>query len=47
MREPCLEWALEVGVDDGIFGGLTARERRTLKRRSRVSVRVIARDGST
>ena len=36
VRECCLEWALEVGVDDGIFGGMTARERRTLKRRSRV-----------
>ena len=37
VRESCLEWALEVGVDDGIFGGLTAGERRTLKRRTRVT----------
>ena len=37
VRQPCLDWALEVGVDDGIFGGLTARERRTLKRRSHVT----------
>jgi WhiB family redox-sensing transcriptional regulator len=37
VRESCLEWALELGIDDGIFGGLTARERRTLERRTRVT----------
>jgi len=37
VRKSCLEWAPEVGVDDGIFGGLTAGERRALKRRTRVT----------
>lgn len=28
----CLEWALEHGVGDGVFGGMTADERRDLRR---------------
>lgn len=28
----CLDWALETGQDDGVWGGKTAAERRTLKR---------------
>jgi WhiB family redox-sensing transcriptional regulator len=32
--EPCLTWAIEFGQDAGVWGGLTAEERRTLKRRT-------------
>lgn len=31
----CLTWALEVGVDHGVWGGQTEEERRALKRRAR------------
>jgi len=31
-RLPCLEWALQQDIQDGIWGGLTDRERRKLKR---------------
>lgn len=34
-REPCLRYALDNGLDHGIFGGTTERERRDLVRRSR------------
>jgi len=30
----CLAWALETGQDHGVWGGLTAYERRALKRRN-------------
>jgi len=32
--ETCLSWALESGKDDGVWGGLSADERRALKRRN-------------
>lgn len=33
----CLDWAMESGINDGIWGGLTEAERRTLARsRNRV-----------
>ena len=32
--EPCLKWAIEFGQDAGVWGGLSAEERRALKRRS-------------
>ena len=32
--EPCLTWAIEFGQDAGVWGGLSAEERRTLKRRA-------------
>lgn len=32
--DTCLRWAVTAGQDDGIWGGLTAEERRTLRRRS-------------
>lgn len=32
--ERCLQWALESGTDDGVWGGLSEDERRALKRRS-------------
>jgi WhiB family redox-sensing transcriptional regulator len=35
VREPCLEYALAAREKDGIWGGLTARERRRLVRRRR------------
>lgn len=43
VRDACLQWALQVGVDDGVFGGLDARERRAVRwtatrRRRRPSV---------
>lgn len=33
VRATCLEWAAEINVSDGIWGGLTADEIRNLKRR--------------
>jgi WhiB family transcriptional regulator, redox-sensing transcriptional regulator len=35
VREHCLRYALDNGLDHGIFGGTTERERRTLTRRAR------------
>jgi len=32
--EPCLKWAIEGGQDAGVWGGLSAEERRALKRRA-------------
>jgi WhiB family redox-sensing transcriptional regulator len=32
--EPCLNWAIEFGQDAGVWGGLSAEERRALKRRT-------------
>jgi WhiB family redox-sensing transcriptional regulator len=34
VRSACLEYALDNGLDHGIFGGVTERERRNLARRS-------------
>jgi WhiB family redox-sensing transcriptional regulator len=34
VRDPCLQWALETGVDHGVWGGLDEAERRSLKRRA-------------
>ena len=34
VREQCLAWALEVGQDHGVWGGLSEDERRALKRRN-------------
>jgi WhiB family redox-sensing transcriptional regulator len=34
VRSACLEYALDNGLDYGIFGGATERERRNLARRS-------------
>ncbi|MEU6642520.1 WhiB family transcriptional regulator [Saccharomonospora sp. NPDC046836] len=33
VREQCLRYALDNGLDHGIFGGMTERERRELVRR--------------
>jgi WhiB family redox-sensing transcriptional regulator len=32
--EPCLKWAIEFRQDAGVWGGLSADERRALKRRT-------------
>ncbi|WP_405810700.1 WhiB family transcriptional regulator [Streptomyces sp. NBC_00210] len=34
VREQCLEWAIELGQDFGVWGGLDENERRALKRRT-------------
>lgn len=36
----CLEYALEAGEDDGIWGGLTRNERKSLKRNRITNARV-------
>ncbi len=33
VAEACLEYALSNGIDDGIYGGLTEKERRKLARK--------------
>ena len=35
VREPCLEYALTTREKDGVWGGLTARERRRVIRQRR------------
>jgi len=32
--EPCLSWAIESRQEDGVWGGLSADERRAVKRRN-------------
>ncbi|GAA2500834.1 WhiB family transcriptional regulator [Streptomyces thermolineatus] len=32
VRETCLQWALEIGEDSGVWGGLSEDERRAVKR---------------
>lgn len=34
VRRDCLQWALDVGIDQGVWGGLGEDERRSLKRRT-------------
>ena len=34
VMETCLSWAMESRQDDGVWGGLSADERRALKRRN-------------
>ncbi|MFJ8510372.1 WhiB family transcriptional regulator [Streptomyces avermitilis] len=34
MRERCLQWALDVGQVEGVWGGTTESERRATRRRS-------------
>jgi WhiB family redox-sensing transcriptional regulator len=33
VRDRCLDYAVDAGLDHGVFGGLTERERRALVRR--------------
>ena len=35
VREACAEYAIENGIDHGIWGGLTSAERRTIARQTR------------
>jgi WhiB family redox-sensing transcriptional regulator len=35
VREPCLEYAISTREKDGVWGGMTARERRRLIRQRR------------
>ena len=37
VREPCLEYAITAREKDGIWGGMTARERRRMIRQRRKS----------
>ncbi|GLY64695.1 WhiB family transcriptional regulator [Amycolatopsis taiwanensis] len=37
VRAECLEYALENGLDHGIFGGLTEEERRQVRSRQNVA----------
>ena len=34
VRQRCLEWALDQGLDHGVWGGLDGDERRALRRRA-------------
>ncbi|MGD8373502.1 MAG: WhiB family transcriptional regulator [Candidatus Woesebacteria bacterium] len=34
----CLEWALDSGEDDGVWGGMSDNERRNIKRRNKTRV---------
>ena len=34
VQEICLRWALDTGLDAGVWGGLSEDERRALKRRN-------------
>jgi WhiB family redox-sensing transcriptional regulator len=33
VSDECLRWAVDAGVDDGVWGGMSEEERRALKRR--------------
>lgn len=34
VRPECLQWAIDTGIDQGVWGGMSEDERRSLKRRS-------------
>ena len=36
VKEPCLEYALGNGIDHGVWGGASERERRRIARRRRL-----------
>ena len=36
VKEPCLEYALTNGIDHGVWGGASERERRRIARRRRL-----------
>ena len=36
VKEPCLEYALRNGIDHGVWGGTSERERRRIARRRRL-----------
>src|SRR5438270_4777966 len=41
VRTACLEFALAARQDDGVWGGLTAAERKRLRRRRRAAARAV------
>lgn len=43
VRVECLDWALANGDDEGVWGGMTASQRRRLRRRRNASPKVAAR----
>lgn len=46
VRVQCLEWALDIGDPHGVWGGLTADERRTLMRQRKVRPAEVGHCGS-
>lgn len=38
VTDQCLQWALESGADDGVWGGMSEDERRAVKRRGGLRV---------
>jgi WhiB family transcriptional regulator, redox-sensing transcriptional regulator len=45
-KEPCLEYALANGIDHGVWGGASERERRRIARRRRMEAAAAAIRGS-
>jgi WhiB family redox-sensing transcriptional regulator len=41
VAETCLNWAVEARQDSGVWGGMSADERRTLKRRKARAARAV------
>lgn len=41
VAETCLTWAVETRQDSGVWGGMSADERRTLKRRKARAARAV------
>jgi len=37
VRRDCLDYAIELGLDNGMFGGMTPNERRKIQRQQRIS----------
>lgn len=42
VKEPCLEYALEVRIDHGVWGGSSERERRRILKRRRLGTAATA-----
>jgi len=41
VKSPCLEYALRNGIDHGVWGGTSERERRRIARRRRLAAEAI------
>jgi WhiB family redox-sensing transcriptional regulator len=41
VKSPCLEYALRHGIDHGVWGGTSERERRRIARRRRMAAEAI------
>jgi WhiB family redox-sensing transcriptional regulator len=46
-QTPCLAWALDHGVTDGVWGGTTADERRVIRLNSRMTHNEKVHDGDS